>query len=80
MAIFPSNKKSISFRELKQQTKNKGWISKQDREALLKESKKYIQGGITKKEMNKKILAGLKKDTEDTVKRREIPKIKKNIL
>lgn len=80
MAIFPTDKKSITYRELKQQTKDKGWISRQDREALLKESKKYIQGGITRQEMNKKVLAGLKKDTKDTIKRWEVPKIKKNIL
>lgn len=81
MAIFRPGKKGVSFRELKRLTKSKSWISKQDRLSLLKEAKKYqSHGGITKWETRKKILPSLKQNPKETIKRWEVPRIKKGLL
>lgn len=80
MAIFTPGKKGVSFRELKRLTKSKGWISRQDRLALLQEAKKYSSRGISKWEMRKKILPSLKYGTKETIKRWEVPRIKKGLL
>lgn len=80
MAIFTPGKK-VSFRELKQSTKGKSWLSKTDRLSLLKEAKKYQSGGgISKWEIRKKILPSLKQGEKDTIKRWEVPRIKKGLL
>ena len=79
MAIFSKNKK-LTLKELKRLTKKKGWISPLDREALLKEAKKYQKGKITYWEIRKRIIPNLKRSTKDTIKRWEISKIKKKLL
>jgi len=80
MAIFTPGKK-ISFRELKRLTKDKSWLSKMDRLSLLKEAKKYQSGGgISEWEIRKKILPSLKQGEKDTIKRWEVPRIKKGLL
>jgi len=79
MAIFSKNKK-LTLKELKRLTKKKGWISPLDREALLKEAKKYQKRKITYWEIRKRIIPNLKRSTKDTIKRWEISKIKKKLL
>lgn len=80
MPIFTPTKKSRSLRELKELTKNKSWISKKDRAALLKEAKKYQSHGISEWEIRKKILPKLKRSPQDTIKRWEVPRIKKGLF
>ena len=79
MAIFSKNKK-LTLKELKRLTKKKGWISPSDREALLKEAKKYQKRKITYWEIRKRIIPNLRRSTKDTIKRWEISKIKKKLL
>jgi len=80
MTLLTPTKKRLTMRELKELTKRKSWISKRDRAALLKEAQKYQSSGVSEWEIRKKILPKLKRSSQDTIKRWEVPGLKKKLL